>query len=510
MLNQIGFLKKILFILSAFFTFLVFNCTPPSYPNACELGSKTFVNNFILTTVGLKRDSYCGIVNSATAAANAAAANGLSFTSFSFTDTANGLSKTYTGTITGTNIAIDIPYGKLTTAIPTIATNAAVIQAGTTTVVSGVTALDFTNPVTFTLISSNGSKSVYTVTAYAITPVADTGQTACFGTGVQWNAPGSCSGFAATFPNQDGELQNFPNAKGIQPLTTNSAYPNDPINRDILKGIVWKTCQEGQTGLACTGTATIGLTQSAAATLCNNLNNANSGAGYAGLKNWRLPDIQELSQLMEFNGGTVNTNYWNASLFPNPPSSASAGGSYAWSSSVIAGGASAMTHQHEYIQALAVGTGTNQRAHCVSGLTSPTLDMVDNGDGTILDKRTKLIWQKCANGLNNDATCSGTLALTNWSNSLLYCKNLTLAGKSWRLPNAVEFITLIDVNIATTPRINATLFPNFGSSAQYDTSSANQANLAYTHVFMASSTGFFGISGKGTGNTYNARCVAGP
>ena len=49
---------------------------------------------------------------------------------------------------------------------------------------------------------------------------------------------GSCSGFAATFPNQDGELQNFPNAKGIQPLTTNSAYPNDPINRDIfLKGI---------------------------------------------------------------------------------------------------------------------------------------------------------------------------------------------------------------------------------------------------------------------------------
>ena len=215
---------------------------------------------------------------------------------------------------------------------------------------------------------------------------------------------------------------------------------------------------------------------------------------------------------MEFNGGAANTNYWNATLFPNPPASSSPAppGSYAWSSSVISGGTMAMTHQHEYIQALAVGTGTNQRAHCVSGLASPSFDMVDNGNGTILDKRTKLIWQKCANGQNNDSTCSGTLALTNWSNSLLYCKNLTLAGKSWRLPNAVELITLIDVNIATTPRVSATLFPNFGSTAQYDTSSANQANLAYTHVFMATSTGFAGISGKGVGNVYNARCVAGP
>ena len=505
MLNRIVFYKPILRILFLSFILGIINCSPPSYNNACELGSKTFVNNFIITTVGLKRDSYCGIVNSATAAANAAAANGgLAMTGFSFTDAANGLSKTYTGTITGTNIAIDIPYGKLTTAIPTISTNAAVIQAGTATVVSGVTVLDFTNPVTFTLISSNGSKLVYTVTAYAITPVADTGQTNCFNYGT-WVA--SCSSVSASFPNQDGELQNFPNAKGVQPPATNSAYPNDPINRDILKGIVWKTCHEGQTGLTCAGAAT-GLNHASATTACNNLNTVNSGAGYAGLKNWRLPTIQELNQLMEFNGSTNNTNYWNPSLFPNPPPSNAA--PYAWSSSLLLpAGTSAMSHNDQYVTNTA--TSTSNRAHCVNGITPPAFDMVDNGDGTILDKRTKLIWQKCALGQANDASCTGTPSLQNWSNSLLGCKNLALAGKAWRLPNVNEMVTLFDLTLTTTQKVNSTLFPNFTAATQYyDTSTGNQQNLAYTQMLTPSSPSFQGVSGRGAGTNYNARCVAGP
>ena len=39
---------------------------------------------------------------------------------------------------------------------------------------------------------------------------------------------------------------------------------------------------------------------------------------------------------------------------------------------------------------------------------------IDNGNGTISDNNTGLIWQKCSVGQNNDASCSGTAATYNW------------------------------------------------------------------------------------------------
>lgn len=500
MLNQIGFLKKILFILSAFFTFLVFNCTPPSYPNACELGSKTFVNNFILTTVGLKRDSYCGIVNSATAAANAAAANGLSFTSFSFTDTANGLSKTYIGTITGTNIAIDIPYGKLTTAVPTLATNAAVIQAGTTTVVSGVTALDFTNPVTFTLISSNGSKSVYTVTAYAITPVEDTGQNLCYLEAFMMPAsPVSCASSAATYPRQDGDFVNFPNPKGYQMPSVNSLYPNDYINRNIVKGIVWKTCTEGWSGSTCSIGSTNNLNYANATTTCDNLNSANAGAGYAGLKNWRLPTFQELLQLQTYN---QNGLFMDASFFPSALSVNHK------TSSIMLSSGNTLNVNGSFGNS---STATAEAVRCVSGSSYPAQEFVDNGDGTILDKRTSLIWQKCSFGQTNDAVCTGTVANINMPVALTTCKNLTLAGKSWRLPNPLELMTIVDLTRNTTPYINLTYFPN-SQTALNRSSTTMISNDAYGYeVGLTTLGGFSTSNNKSTGAAgYQSRCVAGP
>jgi len=53
--------------------------------------------------------------------------------------------------------------------------------------------------------------------------------------------------------------------------------------------------------------------------------------------------------------------------------------------------------------------------------------LVDNGDGTVTDTHTRLMWQR------------RTPSRMNWENALSYCDNLVLAGYSdWHLPNLSE------------------------------------------------------------------------
>jgi len=55
--------------------------------------------------------------------------------------------------------------------------------------------------------------------------------------------------------------------------------------------------------------------------------------------------------------------------------------------------------------------------------------LVDNGDGTVTDKKAGLMWQKEDDGEER-----------NLQEALTYCKKLFLAGfKDWRLPTLAEF-----------------------------------------------------------------------
>jgi hypothetical protein len=449
------------------------------------------------------KEGYCNLKtfkDSSAGNTNGTSATSKDITSFSFAMAQTGLNKDYVGTITGTTINVEIPYGVGLTLIPTFTTTGKTVTIATTTQTSGTTSNSFNTNVTYTVTAEDKSTQDYTVSVYQITPVADTGQTACFNNATY---TASCPTITASFPNQDGELVNFPNAKGVQTSSTNTGYPNDPINKDTLKGIVWKTCHEGQTGSTCAGGAA-GHTHSSATSACSNLNLANSGAGYAGLKNWRLPNIHELSQLLEMNGSANNATptYWNPTLFPNAPS----GASQRWTSSLLLpAGSNAMTQEADYIKNR--GIVSTYLAHCVSGQPLPNFDMVNQGDGTILDKRTKLIWQRCAFGQTNDATCSGAFATKSWSNSMIDCKNLTFSGKQGRLPNVNEIITLLDFTLTTAIKVNTTLFPSFGGG-QYETSSTNLTNVVYSHILVINNTEFQGVSGKGS--VINSRCLAGP
>lgn len=61
-------------------------------------------------------------------------------------------------------------------------------------------------------------------------------------------------------------------------------------------------------------------------------------------------------------------------------------------------------------------------------------DFVDNGDGTVTDLVTGLMWQKADDGTGRD-----------WEESLEYAENLELATYSnWRLPNVKELQSIVD------------------------------------------------------------------
>jgi hypothetical protein len=70
---------------------------------------------------------------------------------------------------------------------------------------------------------------------------------------------------------------------------------------------------------------------------------------------------------------------------------------------------------------------------------------VDNNDGTITDKTTKLMWKKCSEGQTwKGSTCVGVAKKFNWNNALEHSGDVNTAGYfDWRLPTIKELNTLV-------------------------------------------------------------------
>ncbi len=72
----------------------------------------------------------------------------------------------------------------------------------------------------------------------------------------------------------------------------------------------------------------------------------------------------------------------------------------------------------------------------------------DNGDGTVTDNVTGLMWQQ---------EVPGTYT---WEGAMAYCPKLTLANHSgWRLPSLIELVSIVDPSVQN-PSINSTVFPH--------------------------------------------------
>jgi len=196
----------------------------------------------------------------------------------------------------------------------------------------------------------------------------------------------------------------------------------------------------------------------------NNLNASNFG----GSNDWRMPNPNELACIVNYdnNSPSINIDY-----FPNTKS-----GKY-WSSTTGTG----FVGSNEYAAAVyfTYGGGVleyksyNLYVRAVRGGKS-FQNFIDNGDGTITDTSSGLMWQQ-----------RGSTTKMYWEDALIYCENLQLAGyNDWRLPNINELQYLVDYKQVTQPLINKDFFPDtFNDYYWSSTTSTSNKNFAFCLYF---------------------------
>jgi len=132
----------------------------------------------------------------------------------------------------------------------------------------------------------------------------------------------------------------------------------------------------------------------------------------------------------------------------------------------------------------------------------------NNGDGTITDNCTGLMWKRCSEGMTYNVVtgaCDGSATTYTWENALTQCEGLIFAGYSdWRLPNIKELMSIVDYQ-NYNPSINTTYFPANGNGNYWS---------ATTYVYNTSYAWrvYFGYASvDGSNKTYGnyVRCVRG-
>ena len=116
-------------------------------------------------------------------------------------------------------------------------------------------------------------------------------------------------------------------------------------------------------------------------------------------------------------------------------------------------------------------------------------DMTDNGNGTVTDNVTDLVWEQ--KNEDNDA-----LTYT-YANAAAYCDNLSLGGfDDWRVPSRKEYSTILNLG-RLSPALDTTYFPHFirtnPTDIYYWTSSDYHDDPSQSWVMQLS----FGIIGTG-------------
>ncbi|CAK0772067.1 exported hypothetical protein [Gammaproteobacteria bacterium] len=217
-----------------------------------------------------------------------------------------------------------------------------------------------------------------------------------------------------------------------------------------------------------------------------------NAAGLCGFKDWRMPTVKELTGIVDFSRqDSIDPGY-----FPNTPSSRF------WSSTPHASysdGAWYVSFDLGYVSSESRTTAYPVRL--VRG--AKTVDsFVDNGNGTVSDNNTGLMWAKCCEGLSGAGCATGSATPLEGTPAMSAARNSTLAGyDDWHMPNVKELQSLVDYGVSS-PSINSTFFPNFPSDVVWSNSPAVDANYGVWGVTFGD-----GAVGSGGRTAANAVCL---
>ena len=101
---------------------------------------------------------------------------------------------------------------------------------------------------------------------------------------------------------------------------------------------------------------------------------------------------------------------------------------------------------------------------CNSGESSlPSARFQDNGDGTVTDVESKLMWMRCSSGQQwTGGRCTSTAAAYGWADAQRHADQVSREGgaffNDWRVPSLRELATITDRG-CKNPRTNVSVFP---------------------------------------------------
>ncbi len=251
-------------------------------------------------------------------------------------------------------------------------------------------------------------------------PVVDTGQDQCYGTGSSIPCPEK----GQDFFGQDAQY------KGNVPSYRDNG---DGTVTDLVTGLMWQKTPDFKR-------YTFDQAPSYAAAL--------RLGGYA---DWRLPTIKELFSIADFNGNVftktpyIDTRFFD---FQYPTDGERDIDAQFWSSNEYVGtvmGRQRAVFGFNFADGRIKGYPTSKGnwIRCVRGPQNYGINnFKDNGDGTLTDKATGLMWTKADNGRP-----------VSWEQALAYAGRARVGGHSdWRLPNIKELQTIVDYNRSTNSR----------------------------------------------------------
>jgi len=198
-----------------------------------------------------------------------------------------------------------------------------------------------------------------------------------------------------------------------------------------------------------------------------------------GYTDWRIPTIKELYSLANFTGRCMGETavdmFIDTDYFDQPIGDTSLGereiDGQTWSKTHYVGltmkgdtaifGYNFVDGRLKGYPKYNPGTGTPNTMYfrMVRGNQSYGInDFTDNGDGTITDNATGLMWQQADDGNTYD-----------WQGALKYAEELDLAGyDDWRMPNAKELQSIVDYNRSPSTTSSPAIDPLFSCTPIID------------------------------------------